>query len=313
MSDDQSIVPMTSEMEAMTSHYVEAFEAHRRMYALRFPPPIKQAAQRTDRITAIALVVMVIASIIVSGSRTIIEFGGGNLWVGIPAFLMLECGMIAYAYIRTKKHYDKTRHESIKRWITGGMWLAFAVTLGANLHATLKAAEVFIPEWVNTAIYILLAVSAPTLALIAGDVLGMESVRNAHGDKEAEQVYRAEYVQWQEGLNASWNEQKRHMGVSIRVSKPVSGNSTGIPVENESRQLSNGNSNSFPLEASESTLGHRKAPNARSLAEEWFNGYTGDVFSIDAESVYRELGIGKSTFYKVWGERKAQQGEQNHG
>lgn len=62
----------------------------------------------------------------------------------------------------------------------------------------------------------------------------------------------------------------------------------------------------FPIEKSNPPDRYTKKPNARSLAEEWFDAYTGDVNAIDAEAVYKHLGIGKSTFYDVWKARKAQ-------
>jgi hypothetical protein len=101
--------------------------------------------------------------------------------------------------------------------INRGMWLAFAVAVGANLHATLKAQGL---DWqpLNVGIFVLVAISAPVLAFISGDVAGMLSAVDAHRQRRADTEYDRIMAEWQEDLNSSWAREKSKWGVRIEVS-----------------------------------------------------------------------------------------------
>lgn len=213
-----------------------AYAAFASMYEVRTPRPIATEAEKEDWVTKGALTVLVTASVIVSGSRTVVEFGGGL--IGAAAFVMLELAIVAYGYIRTKRYYDESRHNSTKRLITTGMVLAFVVALAANIHATLKQNGILsspaassqttlmpafgIPQHeattVDIVILVLVSISAPALAFIAGDVLGMEDVASRRRQRKAAEDYAEVLAKWQEGLNSAWLNSPLYRSVKVSVS-----------------------------------------------------------------------------------------------
>lgn len=207
-----------SEFDELGAKVEAAYLYHSRIYALKNPPPEKGEVATTDKVVIVGLVLMVLASVIVSGSRTINEFGGGI--VGFAAFAMLEISIVIYAYIRTKRHYDKARHKSLKKQMTAGILMALAVATVANIHAIAKENNVYVAEWVDTIILLLVAISAPILAFVSGDILGMEAVAAQNKQENADKVYERKMRTWKAGLNRSWEREKAKLGVEIRVSAP---------------------------------------------------------------------------------------------
>lgn len=192
------------------ARYERAYAVFKSTYELRYPPPERAVTKRENTGAVLALAALVLASVIVSGSRTIGEFGGGV--IGLAGFVMIEVGIVAYAFIRTRVDYDDTRHQSVKKLVGMGMWLAFFVAVFANVHSTLKAGGV-LPEWLDTIVLLVLGFSAPVLAFISGDVLGMLAVMDASRARRADREYQDAMRIWADGLNASWNAQKQRMGV----------------------------------------------------------------------------------------------------
>lgn len=218
--------------------YEAAYAAFQRAYELKQPPPTRTTAVRPDYVVLIALLALVVASVVVSGSRTITEFGGGI--VGLMAFVMLEAGIVGYSFIRTKSHFTEERAASVRRLTTAGMLIALAVAVAANLHATLAANGVALAEWLNTAILIAVSVSAPVLAFISGDVLGMEAVAYERRKADAEAVYAAAMGEWRSGLNASWQASPLYRGVRLTTEVTVTTPALSSPVQPASKALSSG-------------------------------------------------------------------------
>lgn len=269
-----------------------AFAAYREMHIAKNPLPIKPKVQGADVPIIAALVVMVIAAVIVSGSRTINEFGGGV--IGFSAFAMLEVGIVAYAYIRTRKHYDAERHQSVQALTRRGMWMAFLVTLFANLHSTLKSNGIEIASIVDTLIFALIAISAPTLALISGDILGMEAVSIAHRRNKAEAEYQALMSAWNEGLNRGWDANKSRMGVRLEISKPVS------PVSHASQLASHVSSHETRHEETlrKSAYGFQRTADGETQVMNWFKANPDDM-SLPVRELETKIGVSKSTISRA--------------
>ena len=204
--------------------YNAAYAAFREIYIQRNPPPAMPEPVASDLMTRLALVALVIASVVVSGSRTISEFAGDNpnlvqLGVGLSAFIMLEISIVVYAFIRTKNNYDQERRADVKALINRGMWLSFVIAVVANVHATAKSAG-FTSEAVDLIIAIALGVSAPTLAFISGDILGMQMVTEANANRKQQVMYFDQLSQWQADLNQAWDAQKSRWNVKVEFAKP---------------------------------------------------------------------------------------------
>jgi hypothetical protein len=203
----------------LTARYEAAYAAHEKMYTLKVPLPAAPQGARADWTIIGTLIALVMASVIVSGSRTIHEFGGGV--VGFAAFVMLEVGIVAYGYIAIKRSpYSAARHEHVQRRMRAGMLLALFVAIAANMHAVLRPQDTdtsALSSIVNIAINVLVAISAPVLAFIAGDVLGMEAVAARSARQRAQAEYDAAMAHWREGMNKAWATQKARLGIRVEV------------------------------------------------------------------------------------------------
>jgi hypothetical protein len=219
-----------TQYDEMQARFAAAYEYHVQTYSIKNPPPAEPQDEGFDRIVVGGLALLVLSSVIVSGSRTIDEFGGGL--IGWSAFAMLELGVVTYAYVRTKRHYDEEKHKSLKRQMTGGMLLALVVAVVANIHATAKQNDVYIADWINTIISLLVAISAPVLAFIAGDILGMEAVATQSRQSKAMKQWREEMERWREGLNRSWDAQKARLGIVVEVKPDVSAQTDADKTDN---------------------------------------------------------------------------------
>lgn len=213
---------------ALHDERLTAFESY---YAARNPKPEYQPGAGVDKFTLIGLAILLITSMLVSGSRTVDVFGGGLF--GLCAFAMLEVGMTFYAYWRALR---SNPNETEDRAITNvGLFIAFAVSLSANVMAELGAQNLYVSPEVKIVLTLALAFSAPSLALIAGDKLGRALVA-AQGLNAAAAATHAEALAlWRAGFLQEWDKNKARWGVRVaRVTGGDSGGNNGgktIPAE----------------------------------------------------------------------------------
>lgn len=264
-----------------------AYAAFSSIYEDKNPPPQPTPVETDSLFVPIALVVMILASVLVSGSRTITEFGGGL--VGFMAFLMLEGAIVAYAFYRTRRNFTESRLETVRRMANFGLSLAFTVAVAANIHSVLKEKGVQVADSVNTIILVMVGVSAPTLAFISGDIMAVESKANGVKTRAAKQADAEKLQRWQEGKNAAWAREKSQWGVKVQVGVPALSN--GIPLE------SSGNP------PAKSSLGHTKAPDAMKRVEAYFLENP-DASNGNPVEIAALLGVGKSTVYNYLKARK---------
>lgn len=279
--------------EGISDKHNAAYDNFRKVYEKEHPMPNRGKLDRGEWYVPLALVVMIIASVIVSGSRTVEEFGGGL--IGIAAFVMLEGAIITYAFFRTRTDFDETRIKDVRKLAQRGLFLAFIVAVGANIHSVLKSHGILMSEHVATAINILVAISAPTLAFISGDVMALESMKSLSKQRKLDAAYEQELIVWKQDMDKTWVAQRGNWGVKIRVES--------VPLEIPS--LSNGNSignqerTAIP---SASTLGHKKEPDATQKAINHLE-QNSEVFmswkKSDLVNELKSIGVGKSTAYKV--------------
>lgn len=205
------------EMAARASAAYTAFSKH---YETEHPAPERAALTRDVVSVAIvvSLLVVMVAGVVVSSSRTINEFGGGG--VGVGAFIMLEGGLVAYAFFRARRAAaESNRVGNARRLATVGLTLAFVSALAANIHAVLRAQDIETPAIVNTVINLFVAVSAPTLAFISADVLAIELMSGDARRRAAEAQHEAAMNEWRAGLQDEWQRRQRVMGVSWKVER----------------------------------------------------------------------------------------------
>lgn len=204
-----------SQYDELAARHNAAYAAFKAIFETRTPPPLRPVVLRDSLFIPVALCIMIIASVLVSGSRTVLEFGGGA--VGVSAFVMLEGAIVTYAFFRTRINFDDSRMEQVRTLANRGLVLSFAVAVAANVHSVIKGAGIETPAIVTIAILILVAISAPTLAFISGDIMALELMRNSYKARKAEAEYSAAYGQWATDLNTAWTREKSRWGVKVEV------------------------------------------------------------------------------------------------
>lgn len=282
-----------------------AFEGFKGFYSATNPPPVQKLYQQDNFWIKAALGVVLVASIIVSGSHTIPTFADGDTLikgvVGVSAFFMVEVAIVALEFIRTQRHYRIAREEpaSLGYFIVAGLVVAVAVALLGNMEYMLSSHGILITDGLRLIILLGMALSAPLLAFLVGGVLAMYAVMDRVGARRHHEAYETEMQGWEDGLRRAWHANKGRLGGSmqIQVDRPVvsNGNSNGIPLEN------------IPVLPSKSSIGHSKQPQASRIVREFFTSNP-DALQGDAVEIAQRLGVGKSTVYALMKELKA--GEQ---
>lgn len=199
---------------------VAAYSAFEGVYRVQHPEPQRPPSARpgpTDVLIIGSIAIMVVAAMIVSGSRTIAEFGA----VGGAAFVMLEVGALILAIWRAV-HASEDQHRFSRRLVKAGLGITIGVMLAANIDATARAHEVEIAPEVKTIILLAVAVSAPVLTFIAGDLLGIQLVAIGRRQAAIDEAYQAAHAEWREGMLRSWDAQKARWGGVVRVSAEAS-------------------------------------------------------------------------------------------
>lgn len=217
MSEQDSITLVYDEYAA---RHAAAYTVFRQTYELENPRPDIVTITRdiVSLIIVLALTIVSIASIVVSGSRTIEEFGGS--FIGAIAFVMIEGGIMAYGFFIARRNASKERLRNTVKWAMAGLVLTVIVGLGANADAVLRGHGIVLPSAVTIAINLLVALSAPTLAFISSDVLAIELMATEIRRREAANEHEKKTRKWQKDLNVAWGKQQRSWGAKIEISKP---------------------------------------------------------------------------------------------
>lgn len=259
-----------------------AMAAFKTMHEAKHPFPVKEKVSRdvVSLIIMAALSVVMVAAVVVSSSRTIDEFGGGA--IGLTAFVMIEGGIMAYAFFRARRNASKTRLQNTVKWATAGLILTFIVGLGANVDASLKHQGVILPQWISTTIHLLVAVSAPTLAFISSDVLAIELMATDIKRRENDEKHKLECDIWWEGFNRSWAAQQKNWGVRVEIEPQ--------------RQLSRDNSSNL---IKNNDISRFKPSPKLQKALDYLRLNEGDLFTPPRELESKFTGISYGTIHKA--------------
>lgn len=266
-----------------------------RVYVRQNPKP---AAQTSGLIRG-ALIILVIASVIVSASHTIPAFLSTiegethaviKLAVALSAFIMVEVGMLVFAYVSTRRK-DAAADGHINKQLRRGLLLAFVLAVVANLHSVLEPRFGGSQVWgiASFAVFVLVGVSAPTLAYIAGEVFGLTALADERRNHDAN-------VAWQAAFDDAWERAlEQYRRNALRVSKPLPSIPMEIPLETGSMARA-----AIPAQ---STLGHNKIPDAAEKVRRHLEENPADL-EMSGMKLAQLLGVGKSTAYAVLAEMK---------
>lgn len=305
----------------------EAFAAYRETYSQTNPPPDLQKVARkhaqNNRLIYRVLGALVASSMVVSGSHTVPVFADSlpsatptliKLMVSVAAFIAIEVAILVYAYQRVEKaHADNPNmSKDVQRLMGYGLLLAIAVALGANVYSVLKphmTGEGLKQVWdmVSIIVAVLVGISAPVLAFIAGELFGLLTVEA----RERKATILTEYDQltegWESALRDAWARDRAKWGARVSVERPafptnpsVSTVPMELPMETDG---SKGDSS-----PARSTLGHSKVPDAAEKVRRHLEEHPADLH-MSGLKLAQFLGVGKSTVYAIQAEIKNRQSE----
>lgn len=273
-----------------------AYAGFSTIYESKNPRPTKAIIRRdfVSMMIVVALSIVMLASIIVSGSRTISEFGGG--FIGTVAFIMIECGIAVYALFRARRNANPKRLQNTVKWATVGLILTFLIAVAANIDATLKTHGIHIDETVLAVINLAVAISAPALAFISSDVLAIELMATDIQRREALRVYDEKCAEWLDGLNRSYNAQPKTSIFRVDVQRTDA-------TDTSNRQLSalsaaDGQRTDTDGQAHGYGQGYTKRTDARTRVTEHLTEFPQDL-SLNVRDLAEKLGVGKTTVAEV--------------
>jgi hypothetical protein len=288
MSEEKQL----SVYDEMATRHNAAYAAFSTIYEAKTPRPIEPKTERDSLFVPIALVIMIAASVLVSGSRTVEEFGGGL--IGYAAFLMLEGAIVSYAFYRTRRNFNEHRLESVRKLANFGLGLAFTVAVAANVNAILKGEnETSTP--VKTIIHLLVAVSAPTLAFISGDIMAVETMARESRKRKNREAYEKKLASWSRKLNDAWASEKSRWGVTIKVERPPEQQTeqrrlSEVSVLSASDQTDNG-------QTARSGYGHNRTPDGQARVIEYLSTNP-EHASLPSRELAKLIGVGHDTANK---------------
>lgn len=286
MSEIQAIYDEIEERQ------LRGYQSFEKIYEVQHPPPVKPKSTGitlTGVITIAALIVLVVAAMIVSGSRTIVEFGS----VGGAAFLMLEVGSLVYAFRRAMMHENDSSSWLVKL----GLIICVVVMLAGNVDATLRAHDIHIAAGVQIAILLAIAVSAPILTFIAGDILGLEVVSISRRREDIMDQYHGEYIVWHAAKLRSWQANQGKWGASVRVERPPSDEQTDTRLLSEA-SVSEQTDSRQTEKTTRAGYGFNRTSDAQQKAWEWFDANKERVDE-PSRKIAAEIGIGHDSVAKA--------------
>lgn len=215
MDTQSNVSNNLAQYDELASKHKAAFAAFCSIYEDKVPPPVYIAPERDSQWLLSMLALVMLCSLIVSGSRTVNLFGGGV--VGFAAFGMLEGSIVAFTFFGTRNNYNESQLESVNRWAKAGAWLGVIMTIASNVGGSMLNAQIELPFAVIVSIDVALALAAPVLAFIIGHIVAVQTVAHIIKTRKSEREYKATYQEWLTGRNEDWARQKARWGVKVQV------------------------------------------------------------------------------------------------
>lgn len=295
-----------SKFEEITSHVEQAWLAHTSIYSKQYPPPAKGLArhEKTDTWLLYGLGVVLLGSVIVSASHTIPTFVKQDSLIGyavaISAFVMVEMAIIVMAFFttRTSGHTDLNR---VKRLANRGMWFVILIALLANLHhqlaingfATVRlqgdTSPATIWELFSFGISVSVALCAPTMAFISGDVLAMMQLYRASAQVRLDSEYEQKYSEWNVSLNESWTRNKANYGATIKVERPSMPRLADVSIPTDRQDKTDNRQTGY---------GYSRNSNAVDTARQWLIDNPSQA-NLPVRQLAEMIGVGKDSVAKA--------------
>lgn len=287
-----------------------AFEGFKGFYVVTNPPPVQKAYQQDNFWIKVALCVVLVASIIVSGSHTIPTFADGDTLikgiVGVSAFFMVEVAIVALEFIRTQRHYRIAREEpaSLGYFIVAGLVVAVAVALLGNMEYMLSSHGILITDGLRLIILLGMALSAPLLAFLVGGILAMYAVMDRVGLRRHNDAFDTDMQAWEDGLRRAWNANKGRLGggMQIQVERPSAGQLDGRTADSVQPVLSA--RTGADGQRTDTGHGYQRNASGKEVVRQWLAEHPEDIGE-KVRVLAERLGVGRTTVSEVQREYKA--------
>lgn len=220
----------TTDLVALADHHEQAFSAFLRMDALEHPLPPTLRWYHGLPWLMLPFGMVALAGILLSSLRTAPVFKDAAIGVvglqlsiveAVLAVIITEMFLVVARYVRIliAARNGKPLHD-IDGLLGWGFGLAFGVAIFANLYANVGDLPILAPykSVVDLLVGILVAISAPVLAFICGDVLAvlwLQSEKHRNTMREQFDLLMQEYLAARE---RRWTAQKSRYGVRIDIS-----------------------------------------------------------------------------------------------
>lgn len=267
--------------------YSEFRSEYEKQHPASVPIKPKQVQGEYPKWLRFVVLLMFVSSALISGVHTI-----PTVYEGIESSIAPFIRAIAAAgsFIAIEVSFFVSpfaQNKGDKRMSRAGLGVSFIIALAANVNSVLKAMASNDMNGLVTMVALIFGVGMPLLAFISGAMfVHMHTSASVENDK-LQTNYRDECKQLDTTVLTAFRKYCKEM----EGSKRSNGTSIGIPRGNFQEVI-----------PSESTLGHKKQPNARIITEEYFDGNPGAINENPLELAER-LGVGKSTVYTVRAER----------
>ena len=268
-----------------------------RVYVRQFAKP----AGKTSKGVIGALVALAVAGVILSSSHTIPAFlatieGDVADWlklvIALSALVMVEVGMLVLAYVLSRRLAD-VDPKHITTLLKRGLALVFTLAILSNLHSTLKPRFGETEHWdkFSFIVFVLMGISAPTLAYIAGEVLGLTTLQDERDNATA-------LADWQAKFETAWEAAlMKYQRDMVKVSRSVSVQSEPVLSGGLSAALSSGQPDA-DKSGHGTGHGYSKRTDAREQVRQWLTDNPDDL-TLTVRELADKIGVGKSTVGEV--------------
>lgn len=208
----------------------KAWSAFTQIYILEHPKPQVPRWWQGLPYLMLPFSVIVLAGIALSAFRTAPVFQqialatvdmGLATAEAILAVIVIEVFLVLgrYAWVLMSAQEGEENVGSVKAWMQAGFWIAFAIAVFANLYASVSHLPIVAPykEAIDLVIALLVGVSAPLLAFISADILGIQWVRSERRRDALKATFNSAVSEWFAARENSWNARKKDYGLKISV------------------------------------------------------------------------------------------------
>lgn len=197
-------------------------------------------------------------------------------WVSIGSFIGVELALMLSAYLIVR--------EAVMGWII--LTITFLVAMSANLYSVSRA--LVTASTGELLVAVIMGIGAPLMALMAGKMYVNMNRAERIATLRSRQRFQEAMVKFdKEVLDAFYKLYGKRKVPQISISNPSNGIPMENPMENERKYL-----------PANSTLGHKKQPNAAQIVESYLLEHP-EALEINPVELAAMLGVGKSTVYNV--------------